>query len=273
MPAKLTQKVSSNDPPVARRESIMQMVVTRIETLVRNGELGAGSRLPPEQKLAAMLQVSRASLREALKGMMFLGLIKSRAGDGTYLQPFLSDMVSHHFRWMLLLREIKYLELYELRQIMEPAAAALAARRHTEDDMNCMRQALSEMKASLRDPDRFVQSDMDLHNSITRASENTAIETTMRMMYDALYEGRYRIMPLIKDIKENYARHERIVALIEKRDSAGARRAVVNDLKCAEALLRKDVLMQERLRDVEAVSRRTQVTHSALIAPELPLLG
>ena len=50
---------------------------------------------------------------------------------------------------MLLLREIKYLELYELRQIMEPAAAALAARRHTEDDMNRMRQALSEMKASL----------------------------------------------------------------------------------------------------------------------------
>ena len=116
----------------------MQMVVTRIETLVRNGELGAGSRLPPEQKLAAMLQVSRASLREALKGMMFLGLIKSRAGDGTYLKRSLSDMVSHHFRWMLLLREIKYLELYELRQIMEPAAAALAARRDTEDDMNCI---------------------------------------------------------------------------------------------------------------------------------------
>jgi GntR family transcriptional repressor for pyruvate dehydrogenase complex len=269
--AKLAPNLSSNEPPVARRESIMQMVVTRIETLVRNGDLGAGSRLPPEQKLAAMLQVSRASLREALKGMMFLGLIKSRAGDGTYLQPFLSDMVSHHFRWMLLLREIKYLELYELRQIMEPAAAALAARRHTEDDMNRMRQALSEMKASLRDPDRFVQSDMDLHNSITRASENTAIETTMRMMYDALYEGRYRIMPLIKDIKETYERHERIVSLIEKRDSANARRAVVEDLKCAEALLRKDMLMQERLRDKGELAGKARLRRSARVASDVPL--
>ncbi|MHB8416327.1 MAG: FadR/GntR family transcriptional regulator [Acidiferrobacteraceae bacterium] len=226
----------------------MEKVANRIETLVRNGELGPGSRLPPEPKLAEMLHVSRASLREALKGMMFLGLIKSRAGDGTYLQPFLSKMVSNHFRWMLLLREIKYLELYELRQVLEPAAAALAARRYTEDDLDRMRRALADMKASLRDPDRFVQSDMELHDSITRASENAAIQTTMRMMYAALHEGRSRIMPLIEDNAENYARHEHIVALIAKRDSAGARRAVIEDLKFAESLLRKDMKVQERLR-------------------------
>ena len=79
---------------------------------------------------------------------------------------------------------------------------------------------------------------MDLHNSITRASENTAIETTMRTMYDALYEGRYRRTPLIKDIKENYARPSDRW-LIKKRDSAGATWAADNHLKCAEARLRK----------------------------------
>ncbi|MGA7341070.1 MAG: GntR family transcriptional regulator, partial [Terracidiphilus sp.] len=70
----------------------MDKVAHRIETLVRSGQLGRGSRLPPEPRLAEMLNVSRASLREALKGMMFLGLLKARPGDGTYLQPTLSSM-------------------------------------------------------------------------------------------------------------------------------------------------------------------------------------
>lgn len=231
-----------------KRETIMEMVASRIETLVRNGELVSGSRLPSEPKLAEMLHVSRASLREALKGMMFLGLIKARAGDGTYLQPYLSNMVRHHFRWMLLLREIRYLELYELRQILEPAAAALAARRCTEDDLDRMHKALAGMKASLRDPDRFVQHDMELHDSIIRASENGAIQTTMHMMYDALHEGRYRVMPLIENIEANCARHERIVELIAKKDSTGARRAVIKDLKYAQSLLRKDMQVQGQLR-------------------------
>lgn len=248
MPSRIKSQTLDDGFPPAQRETIMEKVANRIETLVRSGELGPGSRLPPEPKLAEMLHVSRASLREALKGMMFLGLIKSRSGDGTYLQPFLSKMVSNHFRWMLLLREIKYLELYELRQVLEPAAAALAARRYTEDDLGRMRRALADMKASVRDPDRFVLSDMELHDSITRASENAAIQTTMRMMYAALHEGRSRIMFLIEDNTENYARHERIVALIAKRDSAGARRAVIEDLKFAESLLRKDMKVQERLR-------------------------
>ena len=65
----------------------METVARRIENLIRGGELRVGSRLPPEPKMAAMLGVSRSSLREGLKGLMFLGLIKARPGYGTYVQP------------------------------------------------------------------------------------------------------------------------------------------------------------------------------------------
>src|SRR5208282_20858 len=109
-----------------RRETVMEMVARRIEALVRSGDLRSGSRLPPEPKLAAMLHVSRGSLREALKGLVFLGLGRARPGEGTYIQPSLSGVIRRHFKWMLLLQEIKYLELLELRQILGPAAAALA---------------------------------------------------------------------------------------------------------------------------------------------------
>ena len=92
-----------------QRETVMDMVAHRIEQLVRRGDLRAGDRLPPEPELAQMLRVSRGSLREALKGLMYLGLIKSRAGDGTYIRSSLSRVLNQHFQWMILLNEVKHL--------------------------------------------------------------------------------------------------------------------------------------------------------------------
>jgi len=232
--------------PSARRESVIDMVAHRIETLVRNGQLGRGSRLPSEPRLAEMLNVSRASLREALKGMMFLGLLKARPGDGTYLQPTLSGMVSRHFQWMLLLQEIKYFELYELRQILEPAAAALAARRATREDHEQMRSALTAMRAAVHDPVLFVRAEMEFHDAITQASKNAAILSTMRMMYGALAEGRHRVLPLVESLERHCAHHERMYKLIASGQAGPARRAIAADLKYAESLLRKDLKAADR---------------------------
>ena len=102
------------------RETVMDTVARRIEQLVRSGQLKAGDRLPPEPELAQMLRVSRSSLREALKGLMYLGLIKSRPGDGTYIQSSLGRVLNQHFQWIILLREGKYLEIYERRKRIEP---------------------------------------------------------------------------------------------------------------------------------------------------------
>lgn len=232
-------------PPV-ERETVMDMVARRIESLVRDGKLGRGSRLPSEPRLAEMLNVSRSSLREALKGMMFLGLVRARPGDGTYLQPTLSSMASRHFQWMLLLQEIKFLEIYELRQILEPAAAALAARRATHEDLERMRAALDAMRAAGKDPDQFVRAELDFHDAITQATNNAALQSTMGMMYSALAEGRHRVLPLVEDLDGHCAQHERIYELIASGNATAARRAVTKDLDYAESLLRKEIKASER---------------------------
>ena len=231
-----------------RRETVMEMVAGRIEALVRSGELRSGSRLPPEPKLAAMLRVSRGSLREALKGLVFLGLVRARPGDGTYIQPSLSGVISRHFQWMLLLQEIKYLELLELRQILEPAAAALAAHRATKDDIEKMRESLAGMRAGFHDPEKFMVNEIAFHECILQAAKNAAIQTTMRMMYDVMAEGRRRVLPLVEDLKRNFDRHERIFNLIQKRDAQGARSEVLQDLRYAESLLRRDLEAQDKMR-------------------------
>ena len=178
---------------------------------------------------------------EAHRAVFDVSELKARAGDGTYLQPSLTSMATRHLQWMLLLEEIKYLELYELREILEPAAAALAARRATPDDLEQMRAALNGMKRSTRDPESFIRHEMEFHDAITRASKNGAMQSTMRMMYGALSEGRHRVLPLVQNIEQHCARHERMFDLIAKHDATGARRAVIADVKYAESLLQQNL--------------------------------
>ena len=222
-----------------RRETVMDTVARRIEALVRSGELKAGDRLPPEPELARILNVSRSSLREALKGLHFLGLLKARPGDGTYIQSSLSRVLNQHFQWMLLLREVDHLEIYELRRMIEPEAAAMAARRASTDDLDRMATALEAMRADLHKPGLFHIHDIEFHEAFMQASGNVALRTTMRMLYHATTEARLRALPLITDMDKHFARHERMFRHIYNHEPALARKAVLDDLLYAESLLRE----------------------------------
>jgi GntR family transcriptional repressor for pyruvate dehydrogenase complex len=222
-----------------RRETVMSMVAHRIKQLVRRGDLKAGDRLPSEPDLAQMLRVSRGSLREALKGLMYLGLIKSRAGDGTYIQSSLSRVVNQHFQWMILLDEVKHLEIYELRKIIEPDAAALAAKRATRADIESLEAALDGLAEARGNPESFHAFDIQFHDALAQASGNAAIQTTMRMLYHATSEARKVVLPFIDDWDRHWRRHERVFAYIRDHKPALARKAVLDDLRYAETLLRK----------------------------------
>jgi GntR family transcriptional repressor for pyruvate dehydrogenase complex len=221
------------------RETVMAMVARQIEQLVRSGNLKAGDRLPPEPDLAQMLRVSRGSLREALKGLMSLGLIKSRAGDGTYIQSSLNRALNQHFQWMILLDEVKHLEIYELRKIIEPDAAALAAKRATRADIERLEAALDGLAEGRGNPEVFHAFDIQFHDAFAQASGNVAIQTTMRMLYHATSEARMVVLPFIDDWDRHWRRHERVFACIRDHKPALARKAVLEDLHYAESLLRE----------------------------------
>ena len=221
------------------RETVMSMVARRIEQLVRSGNLKAGDRLPPEPDLAQMLRVSRGSLREALKGLMYLGLIKSRAGDGTYIQTSLSQALNQHFQWMILLDEVKHFEIYELRKIIEPDAAALAAKRATRADIDSLQSALDGLAEARGNPELFLAFDIQFHDAFAQASGNAAIQATMRMLYHATSEARKAVLPFIDDWDRHCQRHERVFAYIRDHKPVLARKAVLDDLHYAETLLRE----------------------------------
>jgi GntR family transcriptional repressor for pyruvate dehydrogenase complex len=238
-----------------RRESVMDMIARRIEQLVRSGELKSGDRLPPEPQLAQRLGVSRSSLREALKGLMYLGLIKSRAGDGTYIQSSLTRVLNQHFQWMILLNEVKHLEVYELRKIIEPEVAALAAKRATRADMERLKEALEGMARGCRNRDLFQEYDIQFQEAFAQASGNVAIQTMMRMLYHATTDARKALLPLVDNLETHWKRHERVYRNILDHKPGLARKAVLEDLLYAESLLRKHVAALGKVR--KAPSRKT----------------
>lgn len=238
-----------------RRHTVMEMVARRIESLIRSGELRCGDRLPPEPELARILRISRSSLREALKGLLFLGLIKSRPGSGTFIQPTLTRVLSRHFQWMVLLEEMKHLEIYELRRIVEPEAAALAAQRATAEDIDRMERALAAMRLSVDKPEDFHKHDIEFHGAFAQASGNLALQTTMSVLYDAANEARLRVLPLIENMKMHWKRHEQMFFYIRDRKPQLARKAVLQDILYAEALLRHE---PEIRRDKEQQKKSTR---------------
>ncbi len=231
-----------------RRETVMDTVARRIEQLVRNGELKSGDRLPPEPELAQMLRVSRSSLREALKGLMYLGLIKSKAGDGTYIQSSLSRVLNQHFQWMILLNEVKHLEIYELRKILEPEVAALAAKRASRADIDRLEAALHGMAEGRGNHEAVHAWDIQFHDAFAQASGNAAIQTTMQMLYHATSEARKAVMPFIDNWDRHWRRHERVFQCIRDHKPELARKAVLDDLLYAESLLHRHIGSLEKLR-------------------------
>ncbi len=249
-----------------RRETVMDTVAMRIKSLLQSGELKSGDRLPPEPELARMLRVSRSSLREALKGLMFLGLLKARPGDGTYIQSSLSRVLNQHFQWMILLREVQHLEVYELRKIIEPEAAALAAARASSEDLDRIARAVSAMKSDLEDRDAFHVHDIEFHEAFMSASGNVALQTTMRMLYHATSDARRRALPLIDNMDTHWKRHDRVYRAIRDRNSEQARKAVLDDLLYAEKLLRQQMKSADFQKESRAITQSSEPVLAAVQA-------
>jgi len=177
--------------PVGPRRTF-EGAVEQIAERIRLGELDAGDRLPSERDLAASMQISRATLREAVRVLVDAGVLAVRTGStgGIFV---LSDYVP-----MELLRSKSDLRLEEVagvleaRRLIEPRVAQLAAVHAREDDYAAVQQTLDAQKALLargdvlEHEDRFLQLDTQFHLRIARATGNSTIVSLMRTLFRRL---------------------------------------------------------------------------------------
>ena len=112
--------------PLSTKDDVTVRVLSTFKRLISEGALVGGSRLPSERELAENFQVSRSSLRQALKVLEIMGVISQRVGDGTYLNSAAPTVLGEPMEFLILLNGLSSYELMEARIIVEPELAARA---------------------------------------------------------------------------------------------------------------------------------------------------
>jgi GntR family transcriptional repressor for pyruvate dehydrogenase complex len=177
--------------PVGPRRTF-EGAVEQIAERIRLGELAAGERLPSERELAAALQISRATLREAVRVLADAGVLAVRSGSGGGMFVASGYVPFELVRSMSELRLDEVAGVLEARRLIEPRVAQLAAVHAREEDYAQMQQTIDAQKALivrgtvLEHEDRFLQLDTRFHLRIARASGNSTIVSLMRTLFRRL---------------------------------------------------------------------------------------
>jgi len=216
------------------RAGITELVVQRIKELLGNGELKAGSRLPPERELADMLHISRPSLRTALKALSVMGVIHAKPGAGTYIAESLPEVFTEPMRFMTLINNTSVDELFEARLIIEAGLAELAAERSTDTDIAALTREVEEMKATTGDPEEFLKHDVRFHQAMARAANNKLMSGVMDTVAQLLFHIRRQTVNHASDLEEAIEWHEKIVAAMRKHDPKRAKDTLSGHLRAAQ---------------------------------------
>jgi DNA-binding FadR family transcriptional regulator len=200
--------------------------VEQIAERIRLGELSAGERLPSERELAAALQISRATLREAVRVLVDAGVLAVRPGSGGGTFVASGYVPFELLRSMSEMRLDEVAGVLEARRLIEPRVAQLAAVNARDDDYGHMQQTIDAQKALivratvLEHEDRFLQLDTRFHLRIARASGNSTIVSLMRTLFRRLEIARDLAMHEPPTADWVIDVHERTLAAIRSSDHA-----------------------------------------------------
>lgn len=227
--------------PVQKSQTVAEQISARILDLLRQKELRPGDKLPPERELAEMLEVSRPSLREALRALSIMKIIEVRQGDGTYVSSLKPEELVEHLEFIFLLDDSTMLQLFEARKIVESGNAALAALRITEDGLADLLACLERAEAVAADPEAFMLADIELHEIITRAATNPLLERFMASISILGQASRRKTTFMSGITAASVVHHRQIVAAIQARNPQAASRAMHHHLEHVEQAYRQSL--------------------------------
>jgi len=212
---------------VVRTSRLYEQIVQQIEESVLNGSLKPGDQLPAERDLAQRLGVSRTAVREAVKTLREKGLVEAYSGRGTFVTDGTSQAARQSFDLMVKIGQQEGSpHLAELRLILEPGIAAMAAERVKDEDLTAMRDAVAVMERSQKDPEAYIEADLDFHLALAEAVANPLILSLIDSIVGLLREQRIKIFNVEGGPQRGQFHHKRILEAMERRDPEMARSAM-----------------------------------------------
>ena len=215
---------------VYRARGVHGRLVEQIGRRILGGELAPGAMLPREAELGHELGTSRTAVREAIKVLAAKGLVESRQRLGMRVRP--------EAAWNLLDPDVLAWQavsgpspeltahLVELRRMIEPAAARLAAMRRSADQLQALAATLSDMTAAVEDPLAYYRADLAFHRAVFAASGNPFVDR-LGAIVSAVLEVSFRLQQRsLIPVTLGLAMHERVLDAVQARDADAAERAM-----------------------------------------------
>lgn len=230
----MTQESTVPEFGPVERTILWEQVAEQLMTMLREKHLRPGDKLPPERELAAMMQVSRPSLREALRALSMMNVLEVRQGAGTFVTSLEPELLVEHLDFVLSLDDSSLLKLFEARKIVEIGIAGLAAQRITDEELAELEAGLERSRETLHHPADFLRADEQLHKSITQAARNPIMSRVIDSISRLLMVSRSRTVEIAGVRERTVEDHRAIVAALKKRDPEAAQQAMLQHLNHVE---------------------------------------
>lgn len=220
--------------------SLTDKAMARLRELIQSGELPPGSRLPPEQQLAAELGVGRNIMREAVRALVAARVLEVRRGNGTFVTSLEPRVLLEGISGAVeLLRGDTMLELTEVRRLFEPAATGLAATRISPEQLAEVEGHLDAMRAAMDDVELLNQHDAAFHRAVVAATGNETLSTVLEGISSRTLRARVWRGLVDADAAEQTLReHEAIYRALAAGDAIGAQAAALMHITTTENWLR-----------------------------------
>jgi GntR family transcriptional repressor for pyruvate dehydrogenase complex len=214
-----------------------QRIVEQVEEALASGELKPGQRLPSERELVSQFEVSRSSVREALRVLESNGVVRSRPGDpnGPEVLPFSTTALHKQMVRLARIEEVSLAELVSFRMILDGSASRLAARLRTPEQLAEMEAAIERMRGAIDvGYEKFSDGDVAFHEAIASASHNAMIQVcnnvvrsvVLSLISDKISRSRNRRATML----ESLSRHAEVLDAIRAGDGDAAARAARRNL-------------------------------------------
>jgi DNA-binding FadR family transcriptional regulator len=214
---------SSKITPIHRKD-LTSGIIDSILKMISNGNWEPGDKLPSQRKLSSLMDVSMASLREALYSLQAMGVLEMRHGAGTFISSNTINPGEKIIELSMLLGNLDIKLFFEAREVIETGLAALAAEHATEDQIIHLFQILESQKAAfdLGNEDHLHNLDLAFHQQIADMANNTFLSQINDILFKNL-DKLFRILPLSK---AGWTLHQNVAKAIQDRSPTDAYRAM-----------------------------------------------
>jgi len=215
----------------AKQTKVFQDVVAQIQEAILDGRLKTGDTLPSERQLKDMFNISRGTLREALRVLEQKGLIEIKlgVGGGSVVKDVNVEQVSESLGLLIKSQKVSLNHLAEFREDVEGIVAARAAARHSKTDISGLKALLAKARqcteGGTSQRNAFIEIDKQIHMTLARVAQNPIYISVLHSVHENIHRYYERFLSMKeRELQQNYQDLSDLVEAVEKRQTDRARR-------------------------------------------------